>query len=60
MKKLYRSPDSKIAGICAGFGDFLDVDPTIIRIIFFVLIFTGFPIVIIYLILWLLIPKQIE
>jgi len=58
MKKLYRSHDSKIAGICAGFGDYLGIDPTIIRIIFFVLIFTGFPIVLTYLILWLLIPKK--
>lgn len=33
-KKLYRSTtDKKIAGVCGGLGDYLGVDPTIIRLI---------------------------
>ena len=33
MKKLYRSETSKkIAGVCGGIGEMMDVDPTIIRL----------------------------
>ncbi|MBP5280577.1 MAG: PspC domain-containing protein [Erysipelotrichaceae bacterium] len=33
-KKLYRSTiDKKIAGVCAGIADYLEVDPTLVRII---------------------------
>lgn len=32
-KKLYRSrTDEKIAGVCGGFGKYLNIDPTIIRL----------------------------
>ena len=35
MKKIYRnSSDSKIAGVCSGIGDYLEVDPVLIRLIF--------------------------
>jgi len=55
-KKLKR-PEGKIFGVCAGLGDYLDLDPTIIRIGFLLLLFglgTG---VILYLILALIMPK---
>ena len=36
-KQLYRSKDDRmIAGVCGGIGEYLDIDPTIIRIIFVV------------------------
>jgi len=59
-KKLTRSDDKIIAGVLAGFGEYLDVDPTIIRIIYVLLsIFTaGFPGLLIYLILWLVMPAK--
>jgi phage shock protein C len=32
-KRLYRSrKDKKIAGVCAGFGDYCDIDPTFVRL----------------------------
>jgi len=34
MKKLTRSKNKIIAGVCAGFAEYLDVDPTIVRLIF--------------------------
>ena len=42
-KRLTRSKDNKIiAGICGGIGEYLDVDPTVIRLIYLVLtVFTG-------------------
>ena len=53
MKKLHRSiEDRKIAGICGGIGEMMDVDPTLVRLITVVLaiITAVFPAVIIYII----------
>ncbi len=61
MKKLYKSrKDKKIAGVCAGIGNYLGIDPTIIRFsTFILLIFTGFfPIFIAYLIAAAIIPLE--
>ena len=53
--------DIKIAGLCAGFGEYLDVDPTIVRLVaVFLTFFTGiFPGVIAYLVAWFIIPKHV-
>lgn len=33
-KKLYKSTkDKKIAGVCAGLAEFLNIDPTVVRLI---------------------------
>lgn len=58
MKKLYRDPNGVFAGICSGIGKYFDVDSIIIRLIFVILLFTSFPIVIMYFIMWFLIPKD--
>lgn len=59
MKRLFRSQrDKKIAGLCGGLGEYLDVDPTIVRLLAIVLcIGTGiFPFLIGYLIAWMIVP----
>ena len=59
MKRLYRSEtNKKIAGICGGIGEMMDVDPTIVRLIVIMLgLVTGiFPFVIGYLIAWMIVP----
>jgi phage shock protein PspC (stress-responsive transcriptional regulator) len=60
MKKLYRSKtDRKIAGICGGLGKYLDVDPTVIRIGFLILLLPGgLPGIVPYLLLWLVVPEE--
>ncbi len=61
IKRLYRSrKDRIIAGVCAGIAEYLAVDPTIIRIIYVLLtVFTALiPFIIIYLILWAIIPER--
>lgn len=58
MKKLYRVPNGVFGGICSGIGKYFDMDTTIIRLIFIILFFTSFPIVIMYFIMWFLIPKE--
>ncbi len=60
-KKLYRSNSKMIAGICAGIAEYFEVDPTIIRIVYAILtVFTLFSGIIVYLILWIIIPKHPE
>jgi phage shock protein C len=56
-KKLYRYPDrGMIAGVCVGLGEYLNVDPTIVRLIFVLLTLAGFSGVLIYIIMWLIVP----
>lgn len=47
-----------MAGVCGGLGQFLKMDPTIIRLlVVMVCIFTGvLPVLILYIIAWMLIP----
>ena len=58
-KKLTRSrSDCKIAGVCGGLAKYLNVDPTVVRIIFLVLLFMGLSGGLIYLIIWLCAPEE--
>lgn len=59
MKRLYRSRKERMfGGICGGIGEHIDVDPTIIRLIWVVITIlslgTG---IIVYLIAWIIIPE---
>lgn len=60
MKKLYRSrTDKKIAGVCGGLAEYFNIDATILRIIFIVLLLPGgFPGLLPYAILWLFVPLK--
>ena len=60
VKKLYRSETNRrIAGVCGGIGEYLNVDPTIVRILFlFLLLPGGVPGILLYALLWLLIPNE--
>ena len=41
-KKLYRSKKDRVfAGVCGGIGEYLGVDPTVIRLLAVILGFTG-------------------
>ncbi len=56
--KLKKSRTNKmIAGVCGGIGEYLGWDPTIVRIIFLILVFSSFgTMVLIYFILALIMP----
>ncbi len=58
-RKLYRDPDDRVlGGVCSGLGIFFNVDPIIIRLVFVLLVFLGAgSSLIIYLILWIVVPK---
>ena len=58
-KKLVRSRDRILAGILGGFAEYMDFDPTVVRVIYALLtVCPAFSGVIIYLILWLIIPED--
>ncbi len=56
-RRLVRTPDGKIAGVAAGIGHYLGVDPTIVRISFILLAFAGGIGILLYLACWLVMPK---
>ncbi|HHV71662.1 MAG TPA: PspC domain-containing protein [Clostridia bacterium] len=60
-KKLYRSErNRKIGGVCGGLAEYLGIDATIIRLIWAICIFVYGGGLLIYLICWLIIPKESE
>ena len=59
MKKLYRSPNRIIAGVCGGIAEYFDIDPTLVRIAYAALtLFTAFCGIILYPILWIIMPEK--
>jgi phage shock protein C len=60
-RKLYRSrTNSMIAGVCGGLGQYLNVDPTILRVVAVLLIFADGIGLLAYLIGWIIIPRRPE
>ena len=57
MKKLYRSNDRKIAGVCGGLAEYINIDPTVIRVIWALIGLTGAGVVA-YLVCALIIPEK--
>ncbi|MFO7682470.1 MAG: PspC domain-containing protein [Chloroflexota bacterium] len=60
-KKLTRSTDDRwVAGVCGGLGEYFNIDPTLIRVLFVLAtLFLGAVVggVILYAILWAIIPE---
>lgn len=57
-KRLFRDTDNAmLAGVCAGLARYTGIDVAIIRLIFIILIFFGAAGILIYLVLWLLVPE---
>jgi phage shock protein PspC (stress-responsive transcriptional regulator) len=58
MKRLYRSAKNRVlGGVCGGIGEYFNVDPTIVRLlwILFGLTVVGF---VFYFIAWFIIPRN--
>lgn len=56
-KRIYRDGENEIiGGVCSGIAAYFDIDPVFIRLVFIIALFTG-PGVLIYLILWAIIPE---
>jgi phage shock protein C len=58
-KKLYRSMKNKmLGGVAAGLGEYLTIDPTLVRLAFVALALMGGPGIVIYFIMWLVVPPE--
>jgi phage shock protein C len=59
IRKLTRSStDAKVAGVCAGIAEYFNIDPTLVRLIFVVATLAGGPGLLLYIILWLVMPED--
>ena len=60
-RRLMRSStDVKIAGVCAGFGEYFEVDPTVVRFVWVLLVLLPVPVVpafLGYIAAWIIMPK---
>lgn len=57
VKRLTRSSiDKKIAGVCGGLAEYFDLDPTLVRVVWLLLVLCGGTGVLAYLILWIALP----
>jgi phage shock protein C len=58
-RKLYRSTSNRqVAGVCGGLAEYFNLDATLIRVLFVILAVLGGSGVIIYVAMWILVPKQ--
>ena len=59
MKRINKNKkEGKLGGVCSGVGDYLDIDPVIIRLIFVFSVFVWGAGILIYIILWAIIPTN--
>ncbi len=60
-KRLYRVEEGKmIAGVCGGIAEYLDVDPTVVRLIWAVLVFAFGTSIFAYIIAAIIMPVKSE
>ena len=58
-RKLRRSRENRVlAGVCSGLGNFMGIDPVVIRIAVVLLMFLAGMSLWVYIIMWLLIPEE--
>ena len=47
-----------VAGVCAGLANYINIDPTIMRILFVLIAFVGGASLLVYLIMWIVMPEE--
>lgn len=58
-RKLYRSRNERmIAGVCGGLGEYFNIDPTLIRLLFVFLALAGGPGLVAYIVLLIVVPEE--
>ncbi len=58
-KRLERDLQNKVlGGVCSGLGNYFDMDPTFWRVLFFFLFFAGLSGLLIYIVLWIVMPAM--
>ena len=57
-KRLYRSDENKvICGVCGGLGEYFNIDPTIVRLLWAILVFSG-PGIFAYIVAAIVLPRR--
>jgi phage shock protein PspC (stress-responsive transcriptional regulator) len=52
------SRDKKLGGVCAGLGEYFDVDVTLVRVLWLLAFFCAGTGLLVYLILWIVLPLE--
>jgi phage shock protein C len=57
VRKLYRSQNNRmVAGVCGGLAEYFNIDVTLIRVVFVVLAVFGATGLLLYLLMWAIVP----
>ena len=59
MKKLYKSNNRMICGVCAGVAEYFGIDPTIVRLIWAALALSG-PGILLYIVAVIVMPENLD
>jgi phage shock protein C len=59
-KRLYRSKNKMLGGVLSGFAEYINADPTIIRVAYVLLsiLSAAFPGILVYIIFWAITPEK--
>ena len=57
MRPAKGSPERKIAGVCAGFAEYFDIDVTIVRVVWLIVALFGGGGILAYIIAWIVMPE---
>jgi len=61
VRRLYRSRTQRmIGGVCGGLGEYFDIDPTLVRLLFVVTALAGGPGLLAYIIMLIVVPSEPE
>lgn len=61
MKRLYRARQNHIVGgVCGGLGDYFELDPVLIRLVWLIMILFGGIGILLYFIAWVIIPAELD
>ena len=59
MKRLYKSNNRMLCGVCAGIAEYFGIDPTIVRLIWAALALSG-PGILLYIVAALVMPENLD
>ena len=58
-KRIYRSRKERwVAGVCGGLGEYLNLDPALMRLLWVIFTFFGGAGLLVYIIAWIIIPEE--
>jgi phage shock protein C len=58
-KRLFRSKNDRVlGGVCAGLGNYFNIDPVLVRVVWVISFFVGGVGFLAYLIAWIIVPEE--